>query len=63
MPKYSQTEADELFDAIRQHWRIEVMHYQRDVTLSEDALKTSNASVSRLRSEERRVGKECGQMG
>ena len=35
----TQTEADELFDAIRQHWRIEVMHYQRDVTLSEDALK------------------------
>ena len=46
----TQTEADELFDAIRQHWRIEVMHYQRDVTLSEDALKTGNASVSRLMS-------------
>ena len=30
--------------------RIEVMHYQRDVTLSEDALKTGNASVSRLMS-------------
>lgn len=45
-----QSEADELFDAIRQHWRVEVMHYQRDVTLSEDALKTGNASVSRLMS-------------
>ena len=45
-----QLEADDLFDAIRQHWRVEVMHYQRDVTLSEDALKTGNASVSRLMS-------------
>ena len=26
------------------------MHYQRDVILSEDALKTGNASVSRLMS-------------
>ena len=43
-----QAKADDLFDAIRQHWRTEAMHYQRDVTLSEDALKTGNASVSRL---------------
>ncbi|WP_460911196.1 ISAs1 family transposase [Spirosoma areae] len=46
----SQSQADDLFDAIRQHWRIEVMHYQRDMTLSEDALRTSNAAVSRLMS-------------
>ncbi|WP_041341303.1 ISAs1 family transposase [Runella slithyformis] len=38
------------FDALRQHWRIEVMQYQRDVILSEDALRTGNASVSRLMS-------------
>lgn len=44
------TEADELFDAIRQHWRIEAMHYQRDVTLSEDGLRTGNESISRLMS-------------
>lgn len=46
----TQSQADELFDALRQHWRIEVMHYQRDVILSEDALRTGNASVSRLMS-------------
>ena len=43
-------DANELFDAIRQHWRIETMHYERDVTLSEDALRTGNASISRLMS-------------
>ena len=46
----NQTEANEIFDAIRQHWRIEVMHHQRDVTLSEDGFKTGNKSVSRLMS-------------
>jgi len=44
----SQAEADELFDAIRHHWRIEVMHYQRDVTLSEDTLKAGSQAVNRL---------------
>ena len=46
----NQTEADELFDAIRQHWRIEAMHYGRDVTLAEDTLRTSNQAISRLMS-------------
>lgn len=46
----TQTGANELFDAIRQHWRIEAMHYGRDVTLSEDALRTGKAPVSRLMS-------------
>ena len=46
----TQTEADELFDAIGQHGRIEVMRYQREVALWEDALKTGNAWVSRLMS-------------
>jgi predicted transposase YbfD/YdcC len=45
-----QTEADDLFDAIRQHWRIEVMHYKRDVILSEDTFKTGNTAMSRLMS-------------
>ena len=46
----NQAGANELFDAIRQHWRIETMHYQRDVTLAEDALRACNKSVSRLMS-------------
>lgn len=46
----TQAEADDLFDAIRQHWRIEAMHYVRDVTLAEDALRTGIQAVSRLMS-------------
>jgi predicted transposase YbfD/YdcC len=46
----AQPQADELFDAIRQHWRIEVMHHRRDVTLAEDALRTGSAAISRLMS-------------
>lgn len=34
----SESEADELFEAIRQHWAIKVMHHKRDVTLAEDNL-------------------------
>ena len=44
----SQLEADELFNAIRGHWVIEVMHHKRDVTLSEDALRTGKVGVNRL---------------
>ncbi len=44
----NQAAADELFDAIRGHWGVEVMHYKRDVILSEDDLRTSKAGVSRL---------------
>lgn len=44
----SQSAADELFAAIRQHWGIEVMHHKRDVTLAEDRLRTSMGEVSRL---------------
>lgn len=46
----SQLEADALFDAIRQHWRIEAMHQRRDVSLQEDALRTGSQAVSRLMS-------------
>ena len=46
----NQNEADELFDAIRHHWRIEAMHHRRDVTLAEDALRTTNQAISRLMS-------------
>ena len=44
----NQAQADELFDAIRGHWSVEVMHHKRDVSLSEDALRTGKAAVSRL---------------
>ncbi|QHW01062.1 ISAs1 family transposase [Spirosoma endbachense] len=46
----TQPEADELFDALRHHWRIEVMHHRRDVTLAEDRLRTESQAVSRLMS-------------
>ena len=46
----SQQQADELFDAIRGHWHVEVMHYQRDVTLREDSLRSSNNTLSRTMS-------------
>ena len=49
-PAGSQSQADELFDALRQHWRIEAMHHVRDVTLSEDALRTGKQSVTRIMS-------------
>jgi predicted transposase YbfD/YdcC len=44
----SQADADELFDAIRGHWGVEVMHHKRDVILSEDDLRTSKATINRL---------------
>jgi predicted transposase YbfD/YdcC len=47
-PVGNQAQADELFDAIRGHWAIEVMHHKRDVTLSEDGLRTGKVAVSRI---------------
>lgn len=44
----NQAQADELFDAIRNHWAIEVMHHKRDVSLSEDDLRTGKVAVSRI---------------
>ena len=44
----NQAQADELFDAVRGHWCVEVMHHKRDVSLSEDDLRTGKAEVSRL---------------
>ena len=46
----TQAQADELFDAIRFHWRIEVMHHVRDVTLAEDAFRSGSQAVHRLMS-------------
>lgn len=46
----TQAQADELFDAIRRHWLVEVNHHYRDVTLAEDELRTKSKTVSRLMS-------------
>lgn len=46
----TQAQADELFDAVRNHWQVEVMHYRRDVTLAEDAFRTGVEAINRLMS-------------
>lgn len=39
------TQACALYDAIRRHWRIETMHYRRDVVLAEDGLRSQQVGV------------------
>lgn len=51
----SQAEAEELFDAVRGHWLVEVMHHQRDVVLAEDKMKTESQPVNRIMSSLRTV--------
>lgn len=46
----NQAQAEELFDAIRRHWILEVTHHYRDVTLAEDSLKTKSQAVGRIMS-------------
>ncbi|GAB2803289.1 hypothetical protein GCM10027275_56470 [Rhabdobacter roseus] len=46
----TQKDANELFEAIRHHWRIEAMHHRRDMTLAEDSLRTASQPISRLMS-------------
>lgn len=46
----NQQEAEELFDAIRRHWLLEVTHHYRDVTLAEDGLRTKSQPLSRIMS-------------
>ena len=46
----TQAEAEDLFDAIRRHWLVEVNHHYRDVTLAEDDLRTKSQTVNRLMS-------------
>lgn len=38
----------ELFDAIRGHWRIESMHYIRDVTFNEDRIRTKDPNEGQI---------------
>jgi predicted transposase YbfD/YdcC len=39
------TEANELFNAIRNHWSVETCNHVRDVTLKEDKLRTKKTNV------------------
>jgi hypothetical protein len=50
MPILESSDGAKLCEAIRGHWRVETMHYRRDVVLSEDALRTRKSEVSRLMS-------------
>lgn len=43
----SQPEADELYAAIRGHWRIETMHHRRDVVLAEDSCQSKFSALQR----------------
>ena len=43
----SQSEADHFYDAVRGHWRIETMHYRRDVVLAEDACRSKFSRLHR----------------
>ncbi len=42
-----QSEADQLYDALRGHWRIETMHHRRDVVLAEDACRSRFSGLHR----------------
>lgn len=46
----SQAEAEDIFNAIRGHWLVEVMHHQRDVTLAEDKMRSGSQPLNRLMS-------------
>jgi predicted transposase YbfD/YdcC len=39
---------NEYFDAIRNHWAVETTHYLRDVTLKEDAMRTTKKEITRI---------------
>lgn len=39
-------QATELFEAIRGHWSVEVLHHCRDVSLQEDRLRTKKTSLA-----------------
>ncbi|QHW01061.1 ISAs1 family transposase [Spirosoma endbachense] len=47
-PVQESTDGANLCAAIRGHWRVETMHYRRDVVLCEDSVRTNKPGVSRL---------------
>lgn len=46
--KRSEENGNELFDAVRNHWKIETNNYVRDVSLNEDKLRTKHTKSSQL---------------
>ena len=47
-PGHQPTDGANLCTAIEGHWRVETMHYRRDVVLSEDSFRTNMSRVSCL---------------
>ncbi len=43
-----QSEATTLYEAIRGHWGVEVMHYRRDVVFSEDSFRSLQLGVQQI---------------
>ena len=41
-------DSDQLFNAIRNHWQVEVNNYIRDVVLKEDKIRISNTTSARV---------------
>jgi predicted transposase YbfD/YdcC len=46
--KQENTTGNELFEAVRNHWKIETNNYLRDVCLKEDKLRTKLTNVSKI---------------
>ena len=46
--KTSNEKEDELFNAVRNHWKVETNNYVRDVTFKEDNLKTKESVISKV---------------
>lgn len=46
--KIADAKENELFTAVRNHWKVETNNYVRDVTLKEDKLKTKETSISNI---------------
>ncbi len=44
----SQTTGKELFNAVRNHWKVEADHYVRDVTLGEDKIQCLKENIPRV---------------
>lgn len=46
--KASDEKEQELFNAVRNHWRVETNNYVRDITFKEDNLKTKESVISKV---------------
>ena len=54
-PLISQAEAEVFYDAIRGHWSVEVLHYRRDIVLSEAACRSKSSELQHTLSSLRTV--------